>query len=421
MMEDADIVFADERYGLIEKILRSSLTKRRQKMTFSDMLDHVFLHRTLGIPIFLTLLWTVFQFTYVLSEPFMVAFEGVFGWLGGLAGEAGTPLASLWADGICGGLGFVFIFIFPIFFLFLALALLDGSGYLPRAAFVMDRLMHRFGLHGKAFIPLLTGFGCTIPAILATRSIGAEKDRLLTILISPLISCSARLPVYVLIAGALFGAYAGAAVFSMYVLGILLAMMMALLFRRTIPALRDEAPMFMLELPPYRMPLAKNVFIYMWSRGAMFLRKAGIFLFPASLILWYLASYPWGSDIGSSYLGMLGKALEPLVAPLGFNWMDAVALLTGFFAKEIVVETFGILYGVAGEDAIAASLGAHMTPVTGFAFMAFTLIYLPCIATLAAVKAETGSWKWTGFLVAYELVLAYLVAAIIIGIGSLFM
>lgn len=421
MIEDADIVFADKRYELIGKILKSSLKKSGQKMTFSDMLDHVFLHRTLGIPIFLTLLWAVFQFTFVASEPFMVMLESAFGWLGGLAGETGTPLASLWTDGICGGLGFVLVFMFPIFFLFLALSVLDGSGYLPRAAFVMDRLMHKFGLHGKAFIPLLSGFGCTVPAVMATRSIDSEKDRLLTILISPFMSCSAKLPVYVLIAGALFGAYAGTAVFSMYVLGIILAVLTALMFRKIIPTFKGDASPFMLELPPYRMPTKRNVFTYMWNRGAMYLRKAGILLFPASLVIWFLSSYPWGSDIGSSYMGTLGKALEPLVAPLGFDWMDAIALLTGFFAKEIVVETFGILYGVAGEGSIMTAIATHMTHVTGFAFMAFTLIYLPCIATLAIVKAETGSWKWTGFLVVYQLIVAYLVAAMIVGIGSLFM
>jgi len=351
----------------------------------------------------------------------MVMLEGVFGWLGGLFGEAETPLVSLWADGICGGLGFVLIFIFPIFFLFFILAILEDSGYLPRAAFVMDRVMYKIGLHGKSFIPMIMGFGCNIPAIMATRSIEDDKDRLITILVNPLISCGARLPVYVLIAGALFGAYAGSAVFFMYILGIGLAVLMALIFRIVIPGLKGKPAPFVMELSPYRLPTVKRVLLHMWGRGVVFLKKAGTILLGGALILWFMSSFTWGADLEASYSGMLGHLLEPLVRPLGFDWMAAVALFFGFLAKEIVVETFGILYGVAGEGAIMGAVSSHMNPVTGLAFMAFTLIYLPCLATLGVVKAETGSWKWVAFLVTYELILAYIVAAIIVGVGSLIM
>ncbi len=418
---DAD-TFADRRYRTIEEILKVSLRVRgRGELTISDMLDRVFLNRVLGIPIFLILMWATFQFAFAVSEPFMVMLERAFGWLGGLFGEAETPLVSFWFDGICGGLGFVMVFIFPIMFLFLALAILEDSGYLPRAAFVMDRLMYRCGLHGRSFIPLLMGFGCNLPAIMATRTIGDERDRLITILVNPLISCSARLPVYVLIAGALFGAHAGTAIFLMYVLGIVLAIMMALLFRRAIPGLKGRPSPFLMELPPYRRPTGRSVLLHMWSRAVVFLRKAGTILLGGAIILWFMSSFPWGADLGSSYAGMLGHLIEPIVRPLGFDWMGAVALFFGFLAKEIVVETFGILYGVGGEDEIMAAVAGHMTPVTGLAFMVFTLIYLPCLATLGTVRAETGSWKWTGFMVLYQLLLAYTVAGIVVITGNLVM
>jgi len=411
--------FAEARYKAIDHILHTSLAGRgHHALTTSDMLDRVFLHKRLGIPVFLSLMWATFQFAFAVSEPFMVMLESVFGWLGGLFGEPLTPLISLWADGICGGLGFVLVFIFPIMFLFIALAILEDSGYLPRAAFVMDRLMYRLGLHGRSFIPMLMGFGCNLPAIMATRSIDGERDRLITILINPLMSCGARLPVYVLIAGALFGAYAGSAIFSMYVLGIVLAIIMALLFRKFIPSLRGKPAPFIMELPPYHRPDVKSVLLYMWSRAVIFLKKAGTILLGGALVLWFMASFPWGRGVESSYVGMLGHILEPLVSPLGFDWMAAIALFFGFLAKEIVVETLGILYGVGGSGAITGAVATHMTPVTGLAFMAFTLIYLPCLATVGIVKAETGSWKWTGFMVLYQLVLAYVVAGIIVVVGN---
>jgi len=417
--EDLEVLLPARRYETAGEISRRCLRRREERLTLTDVLDHVFLHRALGIPIFLALMYAVFQFAYSVSEPFMVMLEAAFGWLGSLAGEAETPLASLWADGICGGLGFVLVFIFPIFFLFFALAILEDSGYLPRAAFVMDRLMYRLGLHGRSFIPLLLGFGCNLPAIMATRVIDDERDRLITILVNPLMSCSARLPVYVLLAGAFFGAYAGAAIFSMYVLGIALAVLMALLFRKTIPQLRGKPAPFILELPPYLRPTLRSVLLKTWQRGVVFLKKAATILFAGALALWALSSFPWGAPLEATYAGMLGHALEPLLRPLGFDWMAAVALFFGFLAKEIVVETFGILYGVAGEEEIQAAVAAHMTPVTAFAFMAFTLIYLPCLATFGIIRAETGSWKWTLFAVAYELALAYAVAATIVAFGSI--
>jgi ferrous iron transport protein B len=417
--KELEVVLAERRYEAISKVLEKSLKKGKRKLTFSDVLDRFFLNKYLGIPIFLVIMWAVFQFTFMASEPFMVMLERGFGELGGLAGAATTPLASLWADGICGGLGFVLVFIFPIFFLFLALSILELSGYLPRAAFVMDRAMHKVGLCGRSFVPMLMGFGCNVPAIMATRSIEDRKDRLLTILVNPLMSCSARLPVYVLIAGALFPDYAGTAVFSMYILGIVLAVLMALLFRKIIPALKGKPGPFVMELPPYQMPTAKSVGILTWERGFVFIKKAGTILFLGALLLWFLSSFPWGAGVESSYAASLGRTFQPIFAPLGFSWIAVTALIFGFLAKEIVVGTFGIIFAIEGEEAIQAAVAGHMTPVTGLAFMAFTLIYIPCLATIGIVKQETGSWKWVGFLVLYGLILAYAVAAIIVGIGSL--
>jgi len=419
--EDLEVVLAEKRYETIGKIVKASVRKREAKLTFSDMLDKVFLHKYLGIPIFLAIMWAVFQFTFEVSSPFMDMLESGFGLLGKLAGDATTPLASLWADGICAGLGFIMIFIFPIFFLFVALAILELSGYLPRAAFVMDRAMYKIGLPGKAFVPMLMGFGCNLPAIMATRGIEDEKDRLTTILVNPLMSCGARLPVYVVIAGALFPDYAGTVVFSMYILGITLAVLMALLFRKVIPALKGKPGPLILELPPYLTPTPASVGMLTWERGVVFVKKAGTILFAGAVLMWFLTYFPWGVEPGSaeSYAGKLGQAVQPIFSPLGFSSALVIALIFGFLAKEIIVETLGILYGAEEEAAIKSAIAANVSPVTGFAFMAFVLTYLPCLATVGIVKAETGSWKWVGFLILYELLLAYAVAAVIVGIGSL--
>jgi len=424
--DDAAPLLAERRYQAIVDILEATVTKSEGKWTYTDILDHVFLHRWLGIPIFLALLWGVFQFTFSLSEPFMVMIELLFGWLGGLAedGISNPHLASFVAGGIFGGLGSVLVFVPPIFMLFLALSILEDSGYLSRAAFVMDRLMYKLGLHGRSFIPMMMGFGCTIPAIMATRSIGGEKDRMITILVSPLISCGARLPVYVLIAGALFGAsYAGTVIFSIYLLGIALAIAMALIFRRTL--FKGEPSPFVLELPAYSMPTARTVILHMWDRGKWFLVRAGTIIFGTVLVVWFLSAHPWeatsgGELIENSYIASLGHFLEPVFRPFGWDWMAAVALLFGFLAKEVVVGTYGILLGVdeasLGESLVSLGL---FTPLTGFAFMVFVLIYVPCVATIGIVAKETNSYRWAGFLVAYLVALAFIVSGLIIGVGRL--
>jgi ferrous iron transport protein B len=280
--------------------------------------------------------------------------------------------------------------------------------------------MYAIGLPGKSFIPMLIGFGCNVPAIMATRTIEDPEDRLITILINPFMSCGARLPVYVLFAGAFFPASAGTVVFILYILGIAVAIGSAWLFRKTI--LPGKPAPFLMEMPPYRLPRFATSVVHMWDRGSMYLRKAGGVILVGGLIVWGLASLPFGVDYGSaeSYAGLIGHVLEPLVAPLGFDWKIAVALLFGFVAKEVVVGSLGVLYGT-GEDGgtLSSSLLADpaLDPVTALALMAFVLLYLPCLATLAVIRKETGSWRWTGFSVLYGLVVAYIIAFIIAHLG----
>jgi len=425
---DLEVEFVERRYNEIAKILETAVRRdETKKWTFTDMLDHVFLHRALGIPIFLSLLWAAFQFTFTFSEPFMVMIELLFGWLGGLAEAniANPHLASFVACGLCDGLGSVLVFVPPIFTLFLALAILEDSGYMARAAFVMDRIMYKLGLHGRSFIPMMCGFGCNIPAIMATRSMENEKDRLITILVNPLISCGARLPVYVLISGVIFGSsyLAGTAVFSMYLLGIALAILMALVFRRTL--FKGKPAPFVLELPRYRVPSAKTALLHMWERGKWFLIRAGTVIFAVVIVIWFLSAHPWaatqgGELIENSYIAGLGHAIEPVFKPFGWDWMAGVAIIFGFLAKEVVVATYGLLLGT-GEEAVGDALVSMgvFTPLTGFAFMAFVLIYVPCVATLGAIWRETNSIKWPLFTMAYLTALAFVVSGLIIGIGSL--
>jgi len=379
-------------------------------------------------------------------------------------------------DGVIGGVGGVAIFLPNIFILFFCIALFEDTGYMARAAFIMDKVMHTLGLHGKSFIPMIMGFGCNVPAIMATRVLESRRDRILTILINPLISCSARLPVYVLIAGALFGVYAGNVIFSIYIIGIALAIVMGQIFKRTL--FRGEIAPFVLELPPYRMPTFKGTLIHMWERGAIFIKKMGGVILVGSILVWALSSFPQTVDYSrdydlekrkiqeqyaireagliqsgqaektqrlngemdlriaelealrkdefqeNSYLGRLGKTIAPILRPLGFDWKGGVALLTGFVAKEIVVSTFGVLYQVGQEEeeeseSLRTAIRSTMTPLIGYGFMIFVLVYTPCLATVAAIRRETGSWGWTGFSVGYSLTLAWILAFMIYQGGTL--
>lgn len=418
--DDLIIAIADARYEFISKILKGVMVKPRKKeLTLTDMLDEVFTHKYLGIPIFLVFMWTVFQFTFTVAAPFSDAIDLAFAISADFVRSTITPawVASLIADGIISGLGFVLVFVPNIFFLFLALAILEDSGYMSRAAFIMDKLMYKLGLHGKSFIPMIMGFGCNVPAIMATRTIESEKDRLVTILVNPLMSCSARFPVYVLFGSIFFSYYVVPVIYSIYLLGIVLAILMALLFRRIL-ATGKPSP-FVMEMPPYLIPSAKSLVIHMWERGSMFLKKAGTFIVSGLLLIWVLSNIPWGADIGDTLIGALGHAIQPIFAPFGWDWRIAVALFFGFIAKEIVVGSLGILYNT-GEDvtSLKAPIENAMTPLSAYALMAFVLIYTPCIATVGAIKQETGSWKWTVIAIAYELLLAYVIAFLIIAIGT---
>jgi len=419
--EEAEVKLAEKRYEVISEILPRVL-KGEKPLTRSDLIDKALLNKYLGIPIFLALWWLLFRFTFDVSAPLSDLIDIAFSKLSEISSTyiPNEQLASFVAEGLLGGLGAVLVFIPPIFLLFFGLSILEDSGYLARAAFVVDRAMYKLGLHGKSFIPMLLGFGCNIPGIMATRTIDKEEDRILTILVNPLMSCSARLPVYVFIGGAVLGGYAAAGVYSMYLLGIGLAVLMALLFRKAIPYFRGKPSVFILELPMYAMPTLRSILTHMWERGVIFLKKAGTIILLATVVIWFLSAYPWesvhaGSEpcIEASYIGAFGHIIEPIFRPLGFDWRAAIALFFGFVAKEVVVDTFGVL-GLGGAE----ELRQVFTPVTGLAFMVFTLIYIPCLATIGIIYRETNSWKWTIFTVVYEFILAYLLASLIVVIGG---
>lgn len=428
--EELLLALADARYRLAAEIAGYAILERMERMTVSDMLDEVFLHRWLGIPVFVALVWMAFKFAFDIAGPFVDAVDALFAWLGEVAGEhiGNEMLSSLVADGIIAGVGSVLVFVPQIAFLFLAFAWLEDSGYMARAAFVMDRVMKKFGLHGKSLIPLLLGFSCNVPAIMATRTIEDEKDRILTVLVNPLMSCSARLPVYALFAGAFFAGREGSVVTAMYFLEIALALVMAWLFRRVI--FGGESSYFVMELPPYNRPNWGLILGVTWERTKKFLAKAGTVIFGTVVLIWLLSVFGPGGYIGpeafesgealsKSWVAWIGRALEPLFSPLGWNWKAVVGLVFGLLAKEVVVGTLGILHGV-GEEGLGEVLAASgdFTPVSAFAYMAFVLIYVPCIATIGAIKGEIGG-KWAAFAVAYGIVLAYAVALLIVAGGAL--
>jgi ferrous iron transport protein B len=422
--DDAETVIADARYGFISGLLKDVVKRpSRERVATSDRIDKVVVNRWLGIPLFLGVMYGVFQFVFAVSPPIMDLLDGAFGWLGEqFTGVSPEWLGSLLADGVVGGLGSVLVFVPPIFLLFIAISALEDSGYMARAAFVMDRAMHKVGLHGRSFIPMILGFGCNIPGIMACRTIENPRDRLTTILVNPFMSCGARLPVFVLLAAAFFPAHQGLVVFSMYIIGVVVAITMALVLRKTI--FKGESGHFVMELPPYRMPTLKSVFIHMWERGRQFLVKAGTIIFGAVVVVWFLSSMPWGVEYASaeSWIGSIGRVFAPLFVPAGFGqWQAAVALVFGLLAKEVVVGTMGAIFaveeGVLG-GAIAAQLG--WSPLVAFSFMVFVLLYFPCVAAIGAIRGEAG-WKWAGFAALYTTVVAWLVATIVFQVGSLFM
>jgi ferrous iron transport protein B len=386
--------------------------------------DRVLANRILGFPFFAFFMWLMFYLTFAVGKYPMGWIDRLFIWLTNLINtNIASPawLNSLLTDGVVHGVGAVLVFLPQIFIIFLCISILEDTGYMARAAFIMDRILRWLGLQGKSFIPMLMGFGCNVPAIMATRTLASGKDRMITILVTPLMSCTARLPIYALFTAAFFSAQQGAITLSLYLLGIILAVAMAKLFRKVL--FPGEGEPFVMELPPYRVPTLKGTMIHMWNRGSLFLRKAGTIILAGSVVIWVLAYFPSGVEYGSgaSIAGHIGKFIEPLVKPLGLDWMAAVALLFGLLAKEIVVSTFGTLLGTSAHGAsMSTRLRSVFTPLTAYVFMAFCLIYTPCLATIAVIKRETNSWKWTAFAVGYAIALAWVVAFLIYRVGLLF-
>ncbi|MCX6640758.1 MAG: ferrous iron transport protein B [bacterium] len=429
--EGVEAVIADRRYGFIagaiqETVRRTSLGRRE----FTEKIDAVLTHRILGIPLFLAFLWLLFQGTFTLGAIPMEWIEVGVMKLGSTANSMlpSGPLASLIADGIIGGVGGVLVFLPNILILFLGISILEDTGYMARAAFLMDKVMHSIGLHGKSFIPLIMGFGCNIPAIMAARTLESRRDRLLTILITPLMSCSARLPVYILFAGVFFPNRAGDVVFGLYLFGVLMAMLIGKLLSVTL--FKAKGAPFVMELPPYRVPTAYASLRHMWDRASQYLRKMGTVILAASILVWFLGAFPQRQGNppppADSYIGQIGQALQPVLKPLGFNWEMGVALLSGLIAKEVVISTMGVLYGTDHLDEtqrIAALPQAlkmsGITPLAALAFMIFVLLYSPCVPAIVAIWKETRSLRWTIFSVGYQSILAWTIAFIAVKSGTL--
>lgn len=420
---EASVAIAQERYRFIQEIETDCVKKNTVRADFTDRLDRILTNRWLGIPIFFFLMWLTFQVTFTVGNFFLEQIEIGFEWLSEsatslLAGNVPEILVSLVSDGIIGGVGSVMVFVPNIFFLFLMIGVLESSGYMSRAAFVMDRLMHKIGLHGKSFIPMIIGFGCTVPAIMATRTLESRKDRLITILVSPFMSCSARLPIYLTFTAIFFSKHQSTIVFSIYVIGIVAAIGMARLFKSTI--LKGESSPFVLELPPYRPPRVKETLRFAGSKSLMFLKRAGTIIFIVVLVIWALATFPAGVEYGSreSYAGVIGSAVAPLMKPMGIdNWESGVAVLMGGLAKEVVVGTYQTLIG---EGNLELTLNEYFTPLSAYAFMLFTLLYMPCVAVFGAIWKEAGV-KWALFTAIYTTVFAFIVATLVFQIGSLFL
>jgi ferrous iron transport protein B len=459
--EDSETAFTNARYGFIAGALKETfLENPRKKPTITELIDPVVTNKYFGYPVFLLFMWLMFTGTFVLGAYPQAWIEAGVEWLGDFTGKymADGSLKSLIVDGIIGGVGGVIVFLPNILILYFFISLMEDSGYMARAAFIMDKVMHKMGLHGKSFIPLIMGFGCNVPAIMSTRTIESSNSRMITMLVNPLMSCSARLPVYILLAGTFFPGHAGLVMVVLYSTGILLAVLIAKLFKHFLFP-REDVP-FVMELPPYRKPTALAVFRHMWQKARQYLQKMGGIILTASIIIWFLGYFPRNTPsmeryealIGQaeergdtemtaelkleqnmihqeeSYIGQIGKFLEPALSPVGFDWRISVSLLSGMAAKEVVVSTMGILFsGEEDEHQLPEKLKAAryidgtpvFTPLISLCLMLFVLIYFPCIATVTAVKNESGSWKWGIFVIVYTTVLAWLVSFFVYKVGGL--
>lgn len=428
MNEDSEQAITDAKYGFITGALKETFTDNHlEKEQTTRVIDSIVTHRIWGYPIFFLFLYIMFEGTFVLGDYPMQGIEWLVDQLGNLIRNnmAEGPLKDLLVDGIIGGVGGVIVFLPNILLLYFFISILEDSGYMARAAFIMDKIMHRMGLHGKSFIPLIMGFGCNVPAVMATRTIEDRKSRLITMLVNPLMSCSARLPIYLVMIGAFFPDCASFMLLCIYTAGILLAVLMARIFSKFL--VKGEDSPFVMELPPYRMPTSKSIMRHTWEKGAQYLKKMGGIIMIASILIWFLGYYPRHDAYESiaeqqenSYIGQIGKSIEPVIAPLGFDWKLGIGLISGVGAKELVVSTLGVLY-TNEEDVENVSLSNRIpiTPLVALGYMLFVLIYFPCIATFAAIKQESGSWKWAVFAATYTTVLAWIVAFAVFQLGSL--
>lgn len=438
LKEDVESAITDAKYGFIHGALKETWTegKQKQKHIKTSKIDTIVTHKYWGYPIFLFFLYIMFQATFTLGQYPMDLINMGVAWLGSFVQQAmaSGSFRDLLVNGIIGGVGGVIVFLPNILLLYFFISLMEDTGYMARAAFIMDKIMHKMGLHGKSFIPLIMGFGCNVPAILATRTIENRNSRMITILINPLMSCSARLPVYLLLAGAFFPGNAGIVLFGIYITGIVLAVSISRLLKRFMFK-KDEAP-FVMELPPYRIPTLKAMISHSWEKGEQYLKKMGTIILIGSVVVWFLGYYPRPENIDhltanermqqqeNSYIGKVGHFIEPVIAPLGFDWKIGVSLLSGVAAKEIVVSTLSVLY-TGDPDRDINSLSSRLqtelkpngepsfTPVIALGLMLFVLIYFPCLATIVAIKNETKSWGWALFAAGYSLILAWLMAFVV--------
>ncbi len=456
--EPGEMIVADARYGFIsgacQEAVRLTVEARHSR---SDQIDAIMTNRVLGIPIFLALMYLVFKLTFTVGAPLVDLMAGGFGALDGLVrswwpAESAHLLRSLLLDGVIGGVGGVISFLPNIMLLFLAISILERTGYMARVAFIMDRLMHKLGLHGKSFIPMVIGFGCSVPAIMATRTLESRRDRLTTILVAPLMSCGARIPIYTLIIPAFFPPRLHAPLmWLIYMTGIVLAAGVARILRNTI--FRGESSPFVMELPPYRIPTAKSVLLHMWERAWLYLRKAGTIILGMSILLWALTTFPEKTEfsrdydalvasaessgqaeaaaelrgrrqaekLGHTLAGRIGKGLEPILEPIGFDWRIGTALLGAFAAKEVFVAQMGIVFSVGETHSSSASLREKLrenySQLAALCIMLFCLISTPCVATIAVTRRETNSWKWAFAQLGGLTVLAYLVCLVVYQAG----
>lgn len=441
---DSETAIMDAKYGFIHGALKEAKFKTGSKedtYKVTHLIDRVLSHKYFGFPIFFLLLYVMFETTFSLGQYPMDWIEWLVGWLGDKVSMnmPEGPLKAMLVDGVIGGVGSVIVFLPQILILYFFISLMEDSGYMARAAFIMDKLMHKMGLHGKSFIPLIMGFGCNVPAVMATRTIESRRSRIITMIILPFMSCSARLPIYIMIAGTFFSLqYRSWVLLSLYAIGIAMSVIISKIFSSLV--IKGEDTPFVMELPPYRWPTPKAIWRHTWEKGKEYLKKMGGIILVASIIVWALEYFPHNEALTQqqqqeqSYLGRMGKTIEPVFTPQGFNWKLDVSLLAGVGAKEIVASTIGVLY--SGDDSFADEdsfsddnerytrlrqlmLSEGITPFAAYAYLIFILLYFPCVATIAAIKNETGSWRWALFAACYTTVVAWVASALVYQIGSL--